>query len=137
MPSHKRWILAAIGAWTALAGASALLDPAGHLALYAGDLDLRDPMAAFFFRATWIQVTSWGLGYLLAAYRPQAAGPVLLAGAVGKTLYFVTVLLAYQDAVASSTLLGFAMLDLVFAAYFVHFVLATPGQSAVSTAASG
>ena len=61
----ERWasaILYLLGAWNIFAGASALADPAQHLTqFYLGGLNLADPVQVFFYRATWINVSAWGL----------------------------------------------------------------------------
>jgi hypothetical protein len=77
----RRRILYVAGGWNVLGGVSALADPARHFVqLYGAALSLDDPRQAFFFRTTWVNVIPWGLGYILAARRPAARGPVLLAG---------------------------------------------------------
>ena len=64
------------GAWNVIGGASALADPARHFAqMYSGALSLDDPLQAFFFRATWINVIAWGIGYILAGRHSAARGP--------------------------------------------------------------
>lgn len=103
-----------------LGGAGALLDPAGHFAsLYTSTLSLADPLQAFFFRATWINVMAWGLGYLLAAFNPAARLPILAAGATGKAVYFGACLALVRSGAGRPLLLAFGILDLLFAVFFV------------------
>ena len=76
------------GAWNGVGGLSALADPARHFAqLYGTALSLGDPLQAVFFRATWINVIAWGLGYILAARHQRARAPLLHAGAAAKLAY--------------------------------------------------
>ena len=59
----RRRVLYVAGAWNVVGGASALADPARPFAqLYGAALSLADPLQAFFFRATWINVIAWGSG---------------------------------------------------------------------------
>jgi len=124
----NRRILFFAGAWNIVAGASALADPARHFAqLYHGSLALGDPLQAFFFRATWINVIAWGVGYIVAGFRPTARGPILLAGALGKLAYFGACVGLHASGGATATLLGFSALDVVFAALFFSFLAARRG----------
>jgi hypothetical protein len=116
----RRRLLYAAGAWNVVGGLSVLLDPPRHFAqLYRGALSLDDPLQAFFFRASWINVIAWGVGYVLAARRPAARGPVLLAGGAGKLLYFAACLALYTSGRGSALLLVSGVLDVAFAAAFV------------------
>ena len=102
-----------------LGGAGALLDPAGHFAtLYNAALSMDDPLQAFFYRATWINVMAWGIGYLLAAQHPGARLPILAAGGAGKALYFLALLALVLSGAGRPLLLVFGILDLLFAAFF-------------------
>jgi len=77
------------GAWNLVGGITALADPARHFAqLYGTALSLADPLQAFFYRATWINVLAWGVGYVLAARHRSGRTPILLAGGLGKVAYF-------------------------------------------------
>lgn len=112
-----------------LGGAGALVDPEGHFAsLYTSTLSLGDPLQSFFFRATWINVMAWGLGYLLAAFHPGARLPILAAGGAGKAVYFGACLALVRSGVGKPLLLGFGILDLLFAAFFAYVLLRRPGR---------
>lgn len=120
----RRRLLYLIGAWNILGGISALIDPGRHFAqLYTGALNLSDPLQAFFYRATWINVAAWGIGYILAGRYPMARAPILLAGAIGKTAYFFACLALFRSGTAMTSLLAFGILDVVFAAFFVYVVV--------------
>jgi hypothetical protein len=109
------------GALNIVGGASALLDPAGHFAqLYSGALALGDPLQAFYFRATWINVMAWGVGYILAGRLPASRVPILAAGCAGKVAYFGACAALFASGVGNAVLLAFGILDLVFAAFFAH-----------------
>jgi len=104
-----------------LGGVSALADPARHFAqLYNAALSLGDPLQAFFFRATWINVIAWGVGYILAGRHPAARGPVLIAGGAGKLAYFGACLALFFSGSGSTLLLASGMLDVIFAGFFVY-----------------
>jgi hypothetical protein len=115
----RRRLLYVAGAWNVIGGVSALADPARHFAqLYGAALSLDDPLQAFFFRATWINVIAWGLGYILAARHPAARGPVLMAGGVGKLVYFAACLALVGSGRGSTVLLASGVLDVVVAGCF-------------------
>lgn len=102
-----------------LGATGALIDPAAHFAtLYTSALSMDDPLQAFFYRATWINVMAWGVGYLLAAQHPGARLPILAAGGAGKTVYFLACLALVLSGAGRPLLLAFGILDLLFAALF-------------------
>lgn len=119
---NERWkkvVLYVAASWNVLGGISALLDPAGHFAqLYRGALSLDDPLQTFFFRAVWINVIAWGFGYALAAQRPGARGPILLAGGLGKLAYFGACVALFARGGGGVPLLVAGLLDLTFAGLF-------------------
>ena len=116
-------LLYTAGAWNIIGGISALADPARHFAqMYTGSLSLADPIQAFFFQATWINVIAWGIGYILAGRFPIARGPVLIAGGTGKLAYFGACLILFQSGQGSTMLLAAGILDVICAAFFA-FVL--------------
>jgi ABC-type Mn2+/Zn2+ transport system permease subunit len=116
-----------------IGGASALADPTRHFAqLYNGALSLDDPLQAFFFRATWINVIAWGLGYILAGRHRAARGPVLIAGGAGKLAYFGACLALFLSGSGSAMLLAAGIVDVIFAGFFVYVLwLQRTGQPAV------
>jgi hypothetical protein len=119
----KRRFLLLAGLWNIVGGLSALADPAAHFAqLYRTTLSLDDPLQTFFFRATWINVIAWGVGYILAARWPAARGPVLIAGAAGKCTYFAACIALFASGVGTRMLLGAGLLDPIMAAFFVYVV---------------
>ena len=118
-----RRVLYFAGAWNIIGGAGALADPARHFAqLYNGALSLDDPLQAFFFRATWINVIAWGIGYLLAGRYRTARGPVLVAGGAGKLAYFVACLALFVSGSGGAMLLTAGILDVFFAGFFVYIL---------------
>lgn len=123
---NETWIRRALyfaGAWNVLGGVSAITDPTRHFAqFYNGALSLDDPLQAFFFRATWINVIAWGIGYILAGLYPGGRVPVLLSGAAGKLVYFAASVALFSSGVGKTPLLVFGILDVVFAAFFVYVV---------------
>jgi hypothetical protein len=106
-----------------LGGLIALANPAGHFAQsHPSAVPFTDPVQTFYYQATWINVIAWGVGYFLAARVVNARTPVLLAGAGGKLAYFFAGLSLYLAGRATGVLLGFGILDLAFAAFFVYVV---------------
>jgi hypothetical protein len=118
-----RRLLYLAGAWNVIGGLSALINPAAHFAqMYTGALALDDPLQAFFFRATWINVVAWGLGYIMAG-RFRAAGEIVLAaGGAGKLAYFGACLALFQSGRGSSMLLATGILDVIVALFFAHIL---------------
>lgn len=121
------------GAWNIVGGGSALLDPARHFAqMFDGSLSLGDPVQAFFFRCVWINVIAWGIGYVAAAFRPKARGPVLLAGGIGKLAYSGACVALFTSGRGTTALLTAGIVDFVFAASFFHVLW--HGRSGAATA---
>ncbi len=127
----RRRALYLAAAWNVVGGVGALIDPVGHFAqLYHGALSLGDPLQAFFFRATWVNVIAWGVGYGLAARHPAARGPVLLAGGAGKLGYFGLCLSLYLGGAGTAMLLATGVIDVAFAAFFAHVLWARRSEAA-------
>ena len=127
-----RRILYLAGAWNVLGGVTALADPMRHFAqLYGTSLSLGDPLQAFFFRATWINVIAWGVGYSLAGHHSGARGPVLVAGGAGKLAYFVACIALFSSGNGSTMLLAAGIVDVIFAGFFGYVLwLRRTGQPA-------
>jgi hypothetical protein len=116
-------ILYFAGSWNVVGGVSALLSPEQHFAqMYVGALQLEDPLQAFFFRATWINVVAWGLGYILAAKLPTARQTILAAGGAGKLAYFVACLSLFRSGTGNEVLLAAGIFDVAFALVFVSML---------------
>lgn len=88
-------------------------------------LTLGDPLQAFFFRATWINVVAWGFGYILAGRFPSARGPVLIAGGAGKLAYFGACVSLFSSGIGGTMLLLAGIFDVLFAAFFAYAVYAS------------
>jgi hypothetical protein len=115
---QRRLLIVAAG-WNVLGGASALFDPPRHFTqLFTESLSLGDPLQAFFFRCTWINVIAWGAAYLLAALWQSSRMAVLLAGGAGKVAYCGACIALYSTGVGKPMLLGAGIVDLVLAALF-------------------
>jgi hypothetical protein len=120
---QRRLLIVAAG-WNVLGGVSALYDPANHFnQMYASTLSLGDPLEAFFFRCTWINVIAWGAAYLLAAVLPASRAAVLLAGGSGKLAYSGACVALYSSGVGRTMLLVTGGVDLVFAGLFAATLL--------------
>jgi hypothetical protein len=132
-PWIKRTLIFA-GLWNLTGGAMALADPAGHMAqMYSGALNLSDPLQLYFFRATWINVMAWGVGYVLASRQALLRDSVLAAGGVGKIAYFFACAALYASGAGSGMLLAAGVMDVVFGVFF----LAVVAQGLRSPRASG
>jgi len=115
---QRRLLIVAAG-WNVLGGSSALFDPARHFAqMFTESLSMGDPLQAFFFRCTWINVIAWGAAYLLAAAWPGARMAVLLAGGAGKLAYFGACIALYSSGAGRTMLLVAGIVDLALAALF-------------------
>jgi hypothetical protein len=115
---QRRLLILAAG-WNVLGGASALLDPARHFTqFYTATLSLSEPLEAFFFRCTWINVIAWGAAYLLAAILPATRTAVFLAGGAGKLAYSGACVALHASGVGNQALLLTGVVDLVFAGLF-------------------
>lgn len=124
----RRWGLYLAGVWNLVGGATALVDPARHFAqLYGTALSLADPLQAFFYRATWINVIAWGVGYILAARHRAGRPPILIAGGLGKLAYAAACVGLVVNGIGGAALLASGVLDLLFAAFFAA-VLWLPRQ---------
>ena len=126
MTNKNNWtrnILYFAGAWNVIGGLSALLSPDKHFAqLYTGSLQLGDPLQAFFFRATWINVIAWGIGYILAAKLPATRQTILAAGGAGKLAYFAACFSLYRSGAGNEMLLAAGIFDVAFAALFFSMI---------------
>lgn len=124
---HDAWLRRALvfsGVWNVLGGVGALVNPAQHFQqLYTLTLNLDDPLQAFFFRGVWISVAAWGVGYLAAAWMPDARRPVLIAGGLGKLAFAGAAISLYLEGVGTGLLLSLGLVDLVFATLFALALL--------------
>jgi hypothetical protein len=109
-----------------LGGASALLDPAKHFAqLYTTSISLSDPLQAFFFRCTWINVIAWGGAYILAGMMPGSRKAVLLAGGAGKLVYFVASVALFQSGAGKTMVITAGIVDVILATLFAVILLSS------------
>lgn len=119
---NTRWMIRLLwlaALWNIAGGASALLDPAGHLAqMYHGTLALDQPLAAFFYQCTWINVIAWGLAYGFASFSAGARPVVMAAGSLGKTVYFMACFNLYLSGAGKPVLLAAGLFDLGLALLF-------------------
>jgi hypothetical protein len=90
--------------------------------MYNGALSLDDSLQAFFFRATWINVMGWGIGYVLAGHMPSARIPILAAGGVGKLAYFGACTALFMSGKGSTMLFAAGVLDVLFSAFFAYAI---------------
>jgi hypothetical protein len=118
------------GAGNVVGDLGAVADPGWHFAqLYGAALSLGGPVQEFFFRAAWINVIAWGLGYALAGRRPAARAPVLIAGGAGKLAYFGACLSLVAGGVGGLGLLASAVLDVIFAGFVASVLWSSPSRT--------
>jgi ABC-type Mn2+/Zn2+ transport system permease subunit len=114
----KRLLLAS-AAWNISGGATSLADPANHFAqMYTVAPPAGDALLMYFYQCTWINVLAWGLAYALAAFWKESRPAVLLAGGIGKAVYFVACLGLVLSGVGKPLVLAFGIGDLAMAGLF-------------------
>jgi len=130
--ANEAWIRRGLyfaGLWNLLGGITALADPPAHFAqMYHGALLLEDPVQAFFYRATWINVMGWGIGYGLAARLPEGRVPILAAGAAGKLAYCLACLALFNSGKGNAMLLAAGVFDVLFAIFFAYVLRSSRGE---------
>jgi hypothetical protein len=105
--------------WNLTGGATSLADPAHHFAqMYNVAPAANDALLMYFYQCTWINVLAWGLAYLVAAFRPQTRSSVLLAGGIGKAVYFLACAALVASGVGKPLVLLFGLGDLAMAGLF-------------------
>lgn len=119
---NETWIkrlLLASAAWNITGGASSLADPANHFAqMYTVTPPVGDALLMYFYQCTWINVLAWGLAYLLAAFWPQTRQAVLMAGGIGKAVYFLACATLVAGGIGKPLVLAFGIGDLAMAVLF-------------------
>ncbi|MBX3606672.1 MAG: hypothetical protein KF788_15440 [Piscinibacter sp.] len=115
----KRLLLVA-AAWNITGGVTSLADPARHFAqMYTvAPAVAGDPLLAYFYQCTWINVLAWGAAYALAAFWPRSRAVVLAAGGAGKAVYFLACAALVASGVGRPLVLAFGLGDLLMAALF-------------------
>lgn len=134
---NSKWrtrALYGIGAWTALGGITALVDPGAHCALFFGGEGLVDSDAALLvFRIAYAQLVAWGVGYALAARCSAMQTPMLAAGAMGKSIYAAIVIVAFARGSGTTALLATGVGDLLIASFFVVTLAQRAGAGTTTT----
>jgi hypothetical protein len=124
-----RRLLIASAAWNLTGGATSLLDPANHFAsMYTVAPRLDDLLLMYFYQCTWINVLAWGGAYLLAAFWRDARPAVLVAGGLGKAVYFIACAALVLTGVGKPLVLLFGLGDLVMAGLFAWAFVARHRQ---------
>ena len=112
-------LLLGSAAWNLIGGATSLADPANHFAqMYTVAPPAQDALLMYFYQCTWINVLAWGLAYALAAFWPASRPAVLVAGGIGKAVYFLACLALVQSGVGQPLVLAFGLGDLAMAGLF-------------------
>jgi hypothetical protein len=125
-PTWTRRLLLGAAAWNLAGGAMSLIDPANHFAqMYTVAPRADDALLMYFYQCTWINVLAWGLAYLLAAFWRESRPAVLLAGGIGKAVYFVACALLVLSGVGKPLVLLFGLGDLAMAGLFAWAFLAS------------
>jgi len=124
-PQWTKRLLIFAAAWNLIGAASSLADPARHFAqMYHQRAPFEDALALFFYQCTWINVLAWGVAYLVAAWTPASRTAVLLAGGLGKVVYFVVCVALVNAGIGRPLVLAFGLGDLAMAVLFGWALLA-------------
>jgi hypothetical protein len=83
-----------------------------------------DALLMYFYQCTWINVLAWGAAYLLAAFWRDSRPAVLVAGGIGKAVYFLACAGLVLSGVGKPLVLLFGLGDLVMAGLFAWAFLA-------------
>jgi hypothetical protein len=119
-----RRLLIGAAAWNLAGGATSLLDPARHFAqMYTLAPRPDDPLLMYFYQCTWINVLAWGVAYLLAAFWRDSRPAVLVAGGLGKAVYFLACAGLVLSGVGKPLVLLFGLGDLVMSGLFAWALL--------------
>lgn len=86
-------------------------------------LNIRDMAARLLARSFASSVSTWGFGYALIAYNPTRFRDFAWLGVISKTIFFLIYLVAWLNRQMSLTAFIPALVDLVFAALFLEFLL--------------
>jgi hypothetical protein len=128
-----RRLLIGSAAWNITGGASSLLDPVNHFAqMYTVTGRPDDALLMYFYQCTWINVLAWGAAYLLAAFWRDSRPAVLVAGGVGKVVYFLACAGLVLSGVGKPLVLLFGLGDLAMAGLFVWAFQAKRGATALA-----
>jgi hypothetical protein len=120
----KRLLIFA-AAWNILGGIGALLDPVQHFqSMYSATLELGEPLQLYFFQCVWINVIAWGVGYLVAAFKPAARLGILAAGGLGKLAYGAACFGLVASGVGGWLVLAAGVVDVALAIVFAGILLA-------------
>ena len=106
-------------AWNLGAAAMLLLNPDFLLAR----LGIRDSAARLLARSFASSVATWGLGYALVAFDPERFRDFAWLGVASKTIFFLIYFVALLGQRISFAAFIPALVDLVFAALFLEFLL--------------
>jgi hypothetical protein len=118
IPAWQRIALCVIGAWTAFGGISTLMDPDAYSATFLNGAHVDSTVLAI----AYAQLIAWGAGYALAAFSRTARSPILIAGALGKTMYFAITVVAFTRGAGSAALLATGIGDALIASFFAFLL---------------
>ncbi len=107
--------------WNLGAAAMLLFNPDFLLAR----LNIRDLAARLLARSFASSVSTWGIGYALIAYDPRRFRDFAWLGVISKTIFFLIYFVALLNRQMSFTAFIPALVDLIFAALFLEFLLRT------------
>ena len=77
----------------------------------------------FFFRALWITVFVFGIGYLIVAWKPSNHVGIVILGFLGKLLFAANVLIQVSKGLLGKAPMAAAIVDMVFVILFGLFIL--------------
>mgnify|MGYP000152981772 CR=1 FL=1 len=98
-----------------------IINPGSAFTLMTG-ATTDDYYTLFFFRAGWLTVFAFGVGYFLVSRNPSRYPGVVVAGGLGKLFFAVHVFLNYASGKFTVMTLAAAVGDVVFVILFVLFL---------------
>ena len=118
------------GLFNLLAGGSFMAFPGQMLKLTIGQ-DTTDPAALYVFFLFGFTVALFGIGYALVGLNAAANRGIVVIGGIGKILLFPIALYGYQHGVATLLLVTLTFGDVIWACFFVYYLIKTRPLSVV------
>lgn len=87
-----------------------------------GMFGMTSPPDLFYFNAMMGFIVTFGVGYLLVSRDTSRNHGVVLIGVIGKSVIVLDTIVAVAREEANAAVLGFGLVDLVFAVLFVDFL---------------
>lgn len=113
-------------AWNIVIAALSIIDIDQHLLTFFNyEKSFRDPIARFYLLGFWFVIAAFGIGYGLVAYNHKRNRAFISIGIPGKILFFLMVAWFWSQGIATNIAITLASGDLIFALFFLWFLLRT------------